>query len=101
MSTVAATAGKSVYALEPVVADGGPIVFAPSVRSFSQTHVAVIAWSACRSTVTLATRITRGDCESVGLPWSHFNSIQPVAWAWREAFSSFNLRAGYGTGSRR
>jgi nickel-dependent lactate racemase len=38
------TAGKGVYKLEPVVADGGElIVLAPHVHSFSETHGAAIA----------------------------------------------------------
>ena len=38
------TAGKGVYKLEPVVADGGElIVFAPHVHSFSETHGEAIA----------------------------------------------------------
>jgi hypothetical protein len=38
------TAGKGVYKLEPVVADGGElIVYAPHVSSFSVTHGAEIA----------------------------------------------------------
>jgi hypothetical protein len=121
------TAGKGVYKLEPVVADGGElIVLAPHVHSFSETHGEAIARAGyhcrdyflaqperfagvplgvlahgthvrglgsydastgverCRIKVTLASAISRENCERAGLAWRDFRSIDPAAWAKRD-----------------
>lgn len=117
------TAGKGMYKVEPVVADGGEVVIhAPHIRLVSAVHGAEIArigyhcrdWFLAdpsreagvpravvahsthvrgagryneregevdRIRVSLATGLSRSECEALGLGWRDPDSIDPQQWA--------------------
>ncbi len=104
------TAAKAMYKTEPIVADGGEvIVYAPHITEVSYTHGplidvvgyrilahsthvkgkgsydAVTGVETPRIQVTLATGIPEERCRRINLGYADYRTIDPQAWAGREA----------------